>query len=354
MPAMGNVRKMLSLLLVLVVLQGCESVHFYQQAISGQTSLLWQREDISDLLATDIQPELRQQLELALEILAYAEAFGLEADGVYSSYVETGRAYVVWNVFAADPLELSLKTSCFPVAGCVSYRGYFEKADAERYAEKLRAEGLDVYMGGVGAYSTLGWFDDPLLDTFLFRPEEYLAALLFHELAHQVVYVKGDTRFNESLATAIEQHVLEQYLRDVGREAAFERYLSSRERRAQVLVLINEIRQELRDVYASDLTRNEKLKKKEALFEQLVGRYDEIAKNWSEGTEYRSWVRGPMNNAKLETVADYHEWVPAMLHQLELRGYEGFVTWLTMLAELSFEDRRDQLLKASAANNKPG
>lgn len=341
------VPKVLVLLLVVFSLAGCESVHFYQQAISGQTQLLWQREDVRDLLASDIDPQLRYQLELAVDILAYAKESGLETGGAYSSYVATGRRYVVWNVFAADPLELSLKTSCFPVAGCVSYRGYFREEDARRYAAKLREQGLDVYVGGVGAYSTLGWFKDPLLDTFLFRAEEHLAALLFHELAHQLVYVKGDTRFNESLATAVEQYLLERYLAEKGRGDAFAGYQASPARRGQVLSLINEIREALRGLYATGLSREVKLERKSELMGELVLRYDQLAESWIDGNEYRHWMHSPINNAKLETVADYHEWVPVMRTQLEQRGLDGFVEWLQVLANLNSQDRTQRLRNLS-------
>jgi len=331
--------KALVLLLLVSNLVGCESAHFYQQAITGQTKLLWQREPVTELLASDLDPELRQQLELAVDILAYAKESGLETGGAYASYVATGRPYVVWNVFVADPLELSLETSCFPVAGCVSYRGYFREEDAQRYADKLREQGLDVYVGGVGAYSTLGWFRDPLLDTFLFRPEEQLAALLFHELAHQLVYVKGDTRFNESLARAVEQFVLERYLAERGRADAFDRYQASLARRAQVISLINEVREELRGVYSSELPRDTKLERKSEILDELVIRYDRLAGSWVYGNEFRNWMHNPINNAKLETVADYHEWVPVMLAQLEQRGFDSFVEWLQALAKLGSEHR---------------
>ncbi len=349
MLVMKRLTESFALLLLVVTLSGCESLHFYQQAIRGQTNLLWERQSMTELLASEVDPVLRQQLELAGAILEYAEDVGLDSGGAYTSYVETGRPYVLWNVFAADPLEMSLRTSCFPVAGCVSYRGYFREQDAQNYADKLRAQGYDVYIGGVGAYSTLGWFKDPLLDTFLFRPEEQLAAMLFHELAHHLVYVQGDTRFNESLATAVEQFVLEQYLQDQGRSVDFQRYLASRDRQAEVVELINNTRETLRAVYDSQLTREEKLEQKRFVLERMVERYDHLAASWSQGSEYRNWMLGPMNNAKLETVADYHEWVPVMLAQLNTLGFDGFVAWLQQLAKLPESDRQARLRDASDA-----
>lgn len=348
MPDMNRFAVVSLVMLLIFVTSGCESLHFYQQAATGQVKLLSKRVETETLLASDIEPELRHQLELASDILEYAAGVGLASDGAFTSYTETDRRYVIWNVFAADPLQLSLKTSCFPVAGCVSYRGYFSEQDARRYASGLRLQGYDVYVAGVAAYSTLGWFEDPLLDTFLFYPHEYLAALMFHELAHQIVYIKGDTRFNESMATAVERFVLEGYLMERGKDDVYQRYLASRHRSAQVISLIDATREALKTVYATTQSKSQKLAEKERLLEQLVASYDQLAASWSDtaenASEYRRWMSEPINNAKLETVADYHEYVPGMLGQLRKLGLEGFVAWVSDLSDLSFEDRRQRLL----------
>ena len=205
----ASVRRVAAVLVVLVLAvgtTGCGTLGYYAQAVGGQLRLLAAREPIDALLADpDTDPLLTQRLQLVRAAVAFAETrLDLPAGGRYASYVETGREFVVWNVFAAPRLSVEPLTWCFPVAGCVAYRGYFRRRAAERFAAGLAADGFDTWIGGVDAYSTLGWFDDPVLDTFIDRPPAGLAGLLFHELAHGRVYLPGDTAFNESYATVVE------------------------------------------------------------------------------------------------------------------------------------------------------
>lgn len=328
----------------LMLLTGCQAVGFYQQAILGQTNLLRNRESTEVLLASvEADPALKHRIELVNEILAFADDHGLPSAGAYRSYVETGQQFVIWNVFATMPFELSLKTSCFPIAGCVTYRGYFKKSDANRFARTMAGRGYDVYVGGVAAYSTLGWFDDPLLDTFLFRPEEQLAALLFHELSHQLAYVKNDTRFNESVATTVEQYFLKNWLQQKGELNRFNRYLESQDRRKMVLVLINNTRLQLKELYSSDKPRDQMLTEKQQIFAQLVERYEQTIATWTDGQEFQGWMSGPLNNAKLETVADYNQWVPGLSQLLKGHGFVEFKLALKRLGALSLEDRETAL-----------
>lgn len=337
--------RLIPLILIIGLLSSCHSAKFYQQAILGQGSLLMQRESTAALLAADdLDPELRYRIELANEILGYAASRGLSGNGSYTDYVETGEPFVVWNVFAARPLSLALEQSCFPIAGCVSYRGYFKRADAERYASYLRKQGLETYIGGVAAYSTLGWFDDPLLDTFLFRSEEGLAALLFHELAHQRLYVRDDTRFNESLATTIEHFLLEKWLAQRGESARYAAYASQIGQRQAVIRLIDEARAKLQHLYAGEKTDADKLREKEALIAELVGRYERLAADWGEDGPFRSWMHAPINNAKLETVADYNQWVGVLTAHLTSVGLGQFFQDVELLAGLSITERTDRLL----------
>ena len=333
-------------LALVTLLTGCETIRFYQQAIAGQGQLLLDREAVESLMvAPETHPTLRYRLQLARDVIAFAGAAGLPVAEAYGSYVETGRRFVVWNVFAAPTLELSLKASCFPVAGCVSYRGYFNRKDAKRQATLLRQQGYDVHVGGVTAYSTLGWFDDPLLDTFLFLDEEYLAALLFHELAHRIVYVKGDTLFNESLATSVEQVVSRDWLITRGDQARFERYLASESRRQSVLGLINETRGQLRELYSSDCAEIDKLRRKSELIGQLVENYGILAGQWVEGDEFSHWMSGEINNAKLGTIADYNSRVPVMSAYLTTYGLEAFALEMKRLASLP-EPERTSILES--------
>ena len=341
--------------MMLVLISSCQSLQFYQQAIVGQTKLMSNRQSVDTLLvAEDTDPALRYRLEITREILDFAISAGFPDNGSYSTYVETGQKYIIWNVFAAKPYELALRESCFPVAGCVSYRGYFGKQDAEQYAAELKADGFEVYLGGVSAYSTLGWFKDPLLDTFLFRSEEQLAALLFHELAHGLIYIKDDTRFNESVATAVELFLLEAFLQARGEQHRFDQVRKSRERRQRVITLIEEARQELQSVYAADTTTQEMEPEKQRIFADLVLRYQQLAAQWGDEAEFKHWMAGDLNNAKLETVADYHYWVPAFTAILNDQGVDGFKTELSRLAALREDQRVMELAKLTKAYSKPG
>ena len=335
----------------LTLVSGCETLQFYHQAATGQASLLWRRTPTDELLQSKIDPVLRDRIEIADQILGFASEIGLPVSGAYLSYVETGEPYVVWNVFAAKPYELALKTSCFPVAGCVTYRGYFKRVDAERYAKHLENKGYEVYVGGVAAYSTLGWFNDPLLDTFLFRSDEQLAALLFHELAHQVIYIKDDTRFNESLATTIELYALEQWLLARGESHRFDRYRLSLARRGAVIELIMLARSRLAVLYDSGISVAELEVKKQSIFRGMRDAYSLLHETWAGGDEFYRWMQGPMSNAKLETVADYNEWVPPLTAKLDKLGYEQFKRELSRLASLSQPARDAELGAFTSAGN---
>ena len=326
------------------MLSSCQSLTFYHQAITGQSELLLKRVSVESLVnAPDTDPELRLRLLFARQVVEFAEREGLPVTGAYESYVETGRRYVVWNVFAAPTLELQLVTSCFPVAGCVSYRGYFKEEAARNYAARLKQDGYDVYVGGVTAYSTLGWFDDPLLDTFLFQRDEYLAALLFHELAHRLLYIKDDTRFNESLATSVEQVLLQKWLSSQNKLAQYDEYLASEARRSRVLTLIEQTRQELVTMYGSGLSDAEKFTRKEKAMAGLVERFQKESSTWSNGQEFSVWMSTPINNAKLETVADYNAWVPVMSSYLREHGLKQFSREMTRLGRLGQEQRNEIL-----------
>jgi predicted aminopeptidase len=199
--------KVAALLLVSLLLLACETVGYYSQAVRGQLAIVLGRQDIERLLQDEtLDPLLAERFHELLSIREFAASeLALPVAGNYSSYVDLGREHVVWNVFAAPEFSVDPLNWCYPIAGCVSYRGYFSKQAASRYAGQLADEGYDVYTGGVDAYSTLGWFDDSLLSTVLDRDSYQLAGLIFHELAHQVLYLPGDTTFNESFATAVER-----------------------------------------------------------------------------------------------------------------------------------------------------
>lgn len=329
------------------MLTGCSSLTFYTQAVIGQTSLLWHRKDIDHVIADSVTDETtRNKLQLVKQVLDYAEKeLNLPVDNTYSTYVETGKNYVVWNVFAAPEFSLEMKSFCYPIAGCVSYQGYFQHRGADKLAAELRDNGYDVFVGGIAAYSTLGWFSDPVLDTFLTRTDVELAALLFHELAHRAVYVSGDTQFNESFATSLEENSLKRWLTNSGHTQAYNSYLEARTRRGQVLELIGEAVEALDLLYASQATIAEMRERKRSLIDELRISYQKLQATWNGKEDFRRWMSAEINNAKLGAIAEYNVWVPAFNALLaEKEGnISQFINAVAAIAKLRQRDREEFL-----------
>ena len=300
-------------------LAGCSAVEYYWQGFAGQVGVLAGARPVEEVLSTNSDAKLAQRLQLASEVRAYAsQELGLPDNASYTRYTDLGRPFVVWNVFAAAPLALEPREWCFPVVGCVSYRGYFSEADARAEAARLAALGEDVHIGGVPAYSTLGWFDDPLLSSFIRYPDTALARLVFHELAHQVVYVRDDTMFNESFAAMVEEAGVERWIASRAGTPEHARLLAeqARARRLQALFrqLVRDARVELKAVYAADLPEATRQARKAEVFGRMRAAY-EAAKAGEAGLAgYDRWFagyegRGP-NNASLAAVALYDDKVP--------------------------------------------
>lgn len=347
--------QLLSLVLAVFVLHGCVSLAYYSQSINGHLNLVSSAKPVDRLLKQPSQPtDVRQQLELARDIRAFAtERLALPDNRSYRSYVDTGREYVTWAVFAAPELSLNVRTWCFPVVGCVPYRGYFSKDAAQSFAEGLRAEGLDVYVGGVPAYSTLGWFNDPLLNTMFLRGETYLASVVFHELSHQRVYVQNDTQFNEAFAVAVEQVGTTEWLLERAEPDALAHYQTSHSREEDFLALIAQTRNALQRIYASQTSDSAKRAAKAEAIEDLRARYERTkADLWNGYDGYDRWFNEPINNAKLGTVAVYNDLVPDFRRLFELCGsdYERFYG---AVERIGMQDigRRKQIL---ATTNKCG
>jgi predicted aminopeptidase len=245
-------------LLIAVPLSGCESVGFYAQAIGGQLGVMRAARPLDSWLTDpETTPQLRERLETARGMREFASReLSLPENGSYTSYADLRRPYVVWNVFAAPRFSVEAKRECFPFTGCVSYRGFFSEGLARQHAERLRAQGYDVYVGGVPAYSTLGWFDDPLLSTFIRYPDVQLARLLFHELAHQVVYARGDTTFNESFAVAVEEEGVRRWLRAEGRMGELAAFRAAQARKREIAAAVAEARVRLASFYASEISED--------------------------------------------------------------------------------------------------
>lgn len=294
-----------ALLAVLTLLSGCESLRYYGQAIGGQFALWRQREPIDAVLARTARDDpLHRKLAELVQAREFAAAqLALPSRGSYRHYVDLGRDYVVWNVFAAPPLSLEPVQSCFLFAGCLSYRGFFARADAERWAARLRASGHDTWLGGVAAYSTLGWFDDPLLSSMLDAPTGEVVETLFHELAHQRFYLPGDTEFNESFAVAVARAGLRRFYPD---DSTHGRLLHQRTFEQQVLRLVLDARDQLETIYAGTQSDDAKTAAKAATFDAMRDRYRGLRDEAAADTRYDRWMLGEWNNAKLGSVAIYH------------------------------------------------
>ena len=305
--------KLLVALFIAVTCLQCRSLPYYDQAINGQLEIMRNREPISDLVEDPETPaRLRNKLIFIQNVRDFAaKELHLPVDDHYLSYVALDRPYVVWNVFAAPPFSMTPKTWCFPIVGCVAYRGYFAEEDARRFGNSLEQEGYDVYIGGAIAYSTLGWFDDPILSTFISLSKPDTAALIFHELAHGILYVKDDTAFNESFATAVEQEGLRRWQASVNDPLGYEKWLEKHQRRRKFTGLISKYRTRLMALYESDLSLAAKREQKAAVFTRLRTEFRDLKTESRGMAAYDAWFNFPLNNAQLISVSTYHNWVPA-------------------------------------------
>jgi predicted aminopeptidase len=322
--------------LVVGLIAGCQSLAYYRQAIGGHLDVLSKARPVEDWLADpSTPPELKERLQTARRIRQFASTnLKLPENNSYLAYADLERPYVVWNVFAAPEFSVEPKAECFPFTGCVSYRGFYSEEDARRHAEKLRKAGYDVYVGGVPAYSTLGWSDDPLLSTFIRYSDAQLARLVFHELAHQVVYAKNDTTFNESFAVAVEEEGvrrwLEQESRASDRSAELAAFRAGQARKRELAERVSQARERLALVYRSNLSR-------EAMLEQKRGEWDRLR------TSYPTLPAEP-NNAFLASIAVYTELVPAFERLLAESGsLENFYKRVKELAAAEPSKRTTQL-----------
>ena len=304
----------LLLLAAAATLSGCATVGYYAQAVGGHLQVMRAAMPVKERLADPSTPDaLRAKLVQALAIREFAvRELALPDNGSYRSYADLGRPFVLWNVFATPEFSVKPVESCFPIAGCVTYRGWYAEADARRQAGELQARGLDVYVGGVPAYSTLGWFDDPLLNTFLAYPQAEVARLVFHELAHQVAYAKDDTVFNESFAVAVEEEGMRRWLAAHAAADEAARYQIGRERRRQFIALILDYRMRLDRFYADSAAGDGARRAgKAALFAALDADYARLKQSWDGFAGYDRFFAGGANNALLASIAAYSEQVPA-------------------------------------------
>jgi len=336
----------------LICLSSCTSLGYYAQAVSGHIEVMWAAVPIEERLhEADAPAPLKQKLERVLVIREFASReLGLPDNDSYRRYADLGRPYVLWNVFAAPEFSVAPIQSCFPFAGCVSYRGFYSEETAKKHAGALAKEGDDVYIGGVTAYSTLGWFSDPVLSTFINYPEPEVARIVFHELAHQEVYVKGDTVFNESFAVVVEEEGLRRWLEREGTPAQRAAYVDSRRRQAEFAALVLKYRARLADFYAKPGSTEEKREGKRRLFAEMSDEYGALKVSWGGFTGFDRLLERGLNNAFLVSIASYTELLPAFRallaqNQGDLPVFYGAVK---ELAKLEKSERDARLAKLTA------
>lgn len=306
----------------IALLTGCASPAYYWQAASGHLSLMHARQSVGEAIAAESDPDIVAKLELSRDIKAFAvDELALPDNDSYEAFVRTGRDAVVWNVVAAPEFSLDAKQWCFPVAGCVPYRGYFDENDADGFAAGLEARGMDVAISPAIAYSTLGWFDDPLLDTMLRQSEAQLAAYLFHELAHQSIYVKDDATFNESYASFVETVGVERWLRSRGEDEALARWQRVSAARTAFNALLEETREALLTLYQGDDPPQAMRAAKQAELDRLEERYDALRNAQWQGHDYfGGWFDRPPNNARFALLDTYEGGTCAFAALLEEAG----------------------------------
>jgi predicted aminopeptidase len=334
---------------LLLLLSGCADIGYYWHSASGHLDLMNQRVDIDELLADDdLDSNLRARLLLVQDIRRFStEQLHLPANGSYNSYVALQQPYVIQNLFAAPEFSTRLHQWCYPVIGCASYRGYYDEPRLLAYVDRLQSQGLEVHVGRVPAYSTLGWFDDPVLSSFIDWPDYRLAGLLFHELTHQQIYIDDDTTFNESLASAVQQVGTELWLQSSNQSEAlseFRRWLIYRD---EAIALIVATRTELDAIYASDMTDVEKRARKAQQFQQARNEHDNIASRHGIAGGFKTWFADGLNNAKIGSVAAYNSRLNAFVHILDVLAvdFPAFYRYVEELSELE-RDPRNQCLDA--------
>lgn len=352
---MNKIGESVLLLMLAASLAGCSNLGYYAQAIGGHLDVMRASLPISDIIRDPSRdPGLRKKLEDVQTIREFAvRELGLPDNNSYRTYADVGRPYVVWNVFAAPEFSMTPKLWCVLMVGCVNYRGYYDKRDAERVAAEMHEQGFDTFVGGVSAYSTLGYFNDPMLSTVLRRGTQEVARIVFHELAHQIVYVPDDSVFNESFATAVENEGMRRWLAahaSPEQRAAFE---AQRVRSEAFTGLIGNYREKFHTLYETALSDDRQRNAKAGLLAALRRDYGGLKASWGGYAGYDPFFADDLNNAKLVSLSLYSDLVPAFEALLVQENYNLplFYQRVISLAALEKEGRRGALGEFSTASS---
>ena len=341
---------MLVICLVLVGINGC-SLTYYAQAIGGQMRVLGQRESIDKLLRdADTDAELKERLRRVQEIRNFAsDTLGLPENGGYRYYADLQRPFAVWNVFAAPEFSIEPVDSCFLIIGCVAYRGYFKEAGAQRYARRMAKKGNDVYVAGITAYSTLGRFNAPIFNTMIYWDDWQLAGVIFHELAHQWLYVKSDSKFSEAFATVVEEYAVTKWLRSRQSSNDIADYNDRHVSRAIFARITGAARASLKILYAADDSEEQKRQGKRRIFFELKEEFHQLSNEHPDFENFAAFFDQDLNNAHLVSVATYYDLLPdlrCLLHRAAADRLDVFLALATELAAVKDKESRRQRLRA--------
>lgn len=332
-----------------LALASCRTVSFYTQAARGQWEISRKARPIDDVLkARDTGVDLRRKLELVQDLRAFAlKELHLPAAQQYDRYCDLGRKFVVWVVYAAPEFSVKGKTWWYPLVGSLKYRGYFDPNEADIEASRLKAAGFDVFVGGVEAYSTLGWFRDPVLNTFLRRSDAELAELLFHELTHQRLYISGDTDFNEAFATLVGQEGARRWLKASGKTGELTAYQADLVLEREFIKLVLQTRGRLEKIYADTRQSSAALRTlKAAEVARLKQEADKLKIKYGGRLPVDRWFSKPVNNARLNTMATYYDLVPGFERMLQAAGgnLEEFFKRVEAMKSMSQTERKAALM----------
>ncbi len=346
--------RVLLFLLLLPLLTSCADLGYYWHTAKGHLAIMDKRVAIDDLLANpELDPTLKQRLELVRKIRRFAiDRLALPESGSYTDYAQLDRPYALQNLFAAPEFSTSLLSWCYPFAGCTNYRGFYEQQRLDDFVKTLKVDNNDIHIGRVPAYSTLGWFDDPVLSSFIDWPDHRLAGLLFHELTHQRIYIDDDSKFNESLASAVQQVGIRLWLKSHGEQAQLDRYDRSLLYRRDVVLLIESGRDRLADIYKSDQNDDWKREQKQKTFTSLRNQYEEISLKHDYCDGFAKWFSKKLNNAKLGAVSTYNDLIPAFFAMINAHDndFERFFDYAEKIGDMD-KERRNQCLIAWQAGD---
>lgn len=347
-------KKVLSALILSVILSialgslsGCADLSYYMHSINGHLSIINSARDIDDLLADGkTDPELAERLRVVGRIRQFAvEQLQLPESGSYTIYADLKRSYALKNLFAAPEFSVKAHHWCYPIIGCAGYRGYFDEDRLQKTLSFLKQQGFDTYVSNVSAYSTLGWFDDPVLNTFINWPDYRLAGMIFHELSHQQLYIDGDTEFNESFAVAVQQAGIKKWLHINGHASKAARYQQQLDNRVQVIELIKKSQLQLKHLYSQPVDESAMRQSKKDIIHKLKTDYDDLSSQFTIEDGFRRWFEGPINNARLVSISTYYDLVPAFLQLLKSHdgNFQAFFQHVENIGKLGDTERKDCL-----------